>query len=65
MLSGWGLTSPASGQNLNKHFFRSGNERADRLSWEARGGQTITRWFAYDQFFSTRKTALRGAFDGG
>eukprot|EP00959_Pyramimonas_sp_CCMP1952_P313227 6556349-Pyramimonas_sp.AAC.1 len=22
MLSGWGLTSPASGQNLYKHFFR-------------------------------------------
>mmetsp|Transcript_107345 Transcript_107345/g.283019 ORF Transcript_107345/g.283019 Transcript_107345/m.283019 type:complete len:202 (-) Transcript_107345:91-696(-) len=34
-------------------------------SWEARGGQTITRWFAYDKFLSTRKTALRGAFDGG
>jgi hypothetical protein len=65
MLSGWGLTSPASGQNLYKHFFREGNERADKLSWEARGGQTITRWFAYDKFLSTRKTALRGAFDGG
>eukprot|EP00959_Pyramimonas_sp_CCMP1952_P228687 4781263-Pyramimonas_sp.AAC.1 len=65
MLSGWGLTSPAPGQNLYKHFFREGNERADRLSWGARGGHAITRWFVYDQFLRTRKTALRGAFDGG
>eukprot|EP00959_Pyramimonas_sp_CCMP1952_P419034 8777610-Pyramimonas_sp.AAC.1 len=65
MLFGWGLISLASGQNLCRHFFREGNERADRLSREARGGHTITRWFVRYHFLSARKAALRGAFDGG
>ena len=58
--------APKSGQDLLNHFYREGNARADKLSWEARLGPARKYWFPYQHALSGyHKTALRGAFDGG
>lgn len=63
----YGVRAAANGRDLFKHEFREFNEKADRLTHEAREGHVheYNKQFSPNTFDVWKPIAVRGNFDGG